>query len=147
MDSNLYFQSHYTVNIYRHKAIGANAFPGIQNYTGCCISPYSFVPINIYSVSYSFVCILLDYLAHETCFCMFLCSRYHSVGPNLDTILITLSWEVSDCLKSGVVVHIYSENRQEVIQRKKGQRERRKGVVCVHTVLPTLDVAQWKILL
>ena len=28
----------------------ANAFPGIQNYTGCCISPYSFVPINIYSV-------------------------------------------------------------------------------------------------
>ena len=29
---------------------GANAFTGIQNYTGCCISPYSFVPINICSV-------------------------------------------------------------------------------------------------
>ena len=29
---------------------GANAFTGLQNYTGCCISPYSFVPINIYSV-------------------------------------------------------------------------------------------------
>ena len=28
---------------------GANAFTSIQNYTGCCISPYSFVPINIYS--------------------------------------------------------------------------------------------------
>ena len=28
----------------------ANAFPGSWNYTGCCISPYSFVPINIYSV-------------------------------------------------------------------------------------------------
>ena len=28
---------------------GANAFTGIQNYTGCCISPYSFVPIDIYS--------------------------------------------------------------------------------------------------
>ena len=40
----------YTVNIYRYKQTGANAFTGIQNYTGCCISPYSFVPINIYSV-------------------------------------------------------------------------------------------------
>ena len=32
----------------------ANAFPGSWNYTGCCISPYSFVPINIYSVDCSF---------------------------------------------------------------------------------------------
>jgi len=30
---------------------GASAFTSIQNYTGCCISPYSFVPINIYSAS------------------------------------------------------------------------------------------------
>ena len=29
--------------------IGAKGFTSIQNYTGCCISPYSFVPINIYS--------------------------------------------------------------------------------------------------
>ena len=29
---------------------GANAFTCIQNYTECCISPYSFVPIDIYSV-------------------------------------------------------------------------------------------------
>ena len=30
--------------------IGAKGFPGSWNYTGCCSSPYSFVPINIYSV-------------------------------------------------------------------------------------------------
>ena len=30
--------------------IEANVFPGSWNYTGCCISPYSFVPMNIYSV-------------------------------------------------------------------------------------------------
>ena len=29
---------------------GSNASTGIQNYTGCCISHYSFVPINVYSV-------------------------------------------------------------------------------------------------
>ena len=28
----------------------ANAFPGSWNYTGCCISPYSFVLINVYNV-------------------------------------------------------------------------------------------------
>ena len=36
---------------------GANVFLGSWNYTGCCISPYSFVPIDIYSV---------HYLAHDS---------------------------------------------------------------------------------
>ena len=40
----------YTVNIYRYKAIGANATSSVISTTWKCISPYSFVPINIYSV-------------------------------------------------------------------------------------------------
>ena len=45
---------------------GANAFTGIQNYTGCCISPYSFVPINIYSVGIGFIyCWNIKYASNQ----------------------------------------------------------------------------------
>ena len=40
----------YAVNIYRYKAIGANANTSVISTTWKCISPYSFVPIDIYSV-------------------------------------------------------------------------------------------------
>ena len=46
----------YTVNIYRYKAIGANATSSIISTTWKCISSYSFVPINIYSVWQNFRC-------------------------------------------------------------------------------------------
>ena len=45
-----------TVNIYRYKAIGANATSSVILYTGKCISPYTFVPMNIYSVYYIISC-------------------------------------------------------------------------------------------
>ena len=44
---------------------GANAFQGSWKYTGCCISPYSFVPINVYSEGPTSKFRVIDYQAYS----------------------------------------------------------------------------------